>query len=93
MGNVGDSYVKQGMSMYVCMYVCIPVQHVKSSLSEGIKKATVIFESIVYDKCGYIEIVGGAAEQAMVDAVQEVKNLPQYNADEGEVSHNVAFMN
>ena len=47
----------------------------------------------MYDKCGYIEIVGRAAEQAMVDAVQEVKNLPQYNADEGEVSHNVAFMN
>ena len=47
----------------------------------------------MYDKCGYIEIVGGAAEQAMVDAVQEVKNLPQYNADEGEVSHNVALMN
>ena len=47
----------------------------------------------MYDKCGYIEIVGGAAEQAMVDAVQEVKNLPQYKAGEGEVSHNVAFMN
>ena len=41
--------------------------------------------SIVYDKYGYIEIVGGAAEQAMV----EVRNLP---ADEHEVCHTLFIL-
>ena len=38
-----------------------------------------------------MEIVGGAAEQSMVDAVQEVKNLPQYTTEKGEVSHALFF--
>ena len=39
-----------------------------------------------------MEIVGGAAEQSMVDAVQEVKNLPQYTTEKGEVSHALFFL-
>lgn len=40
--------------------------------------------SLVYQKLGYIEIVGRAAELSMCAVVEEVQALPEY-ATEGEV--------
>ncbi|XP_019856532.1 PREDICTED: uncharacterized protein LOC109585045 [Amphimedon queenslandica] len=34
----------------------------------------------VYNKCGFIEVVNGMAEDVMIDAVEEVKRQPSYNS-------------
>ncbi len=41
--------------------------------------------SVVYHKLGFIEVVGRAMEHSMVSAVEEVKALPEYAANKGEV--------
>lgn len=44
---------------------------------------TIFFK--VYQKLGYIEVVGKAAEASMITAVEEVKALPEYAANQAEV--------
>ncbi len=42
--------------------------------------------SSVYNKLGFIEVVRQAVEDSMTSAVEEVKGLPDYVANNGEVS-------
>ena len=46
---------------------------------------TMIMLPSVYQKLGFIEVVGRAMEQSMAAAVDEVKALPEYTANMGEV--------
>ena len=41
---------------------------------------------VVYNEGGYVDLVGRMAEECLQRAVMEVKGLPQYAADGGEVS-------
>lgn len=53
--------------------------------------SNVAFSSLVYNQCGYIDIVQVLAESSMQAAVEEIKALPEYSS-EGEVSALVNFM-
>lgn len=46
----------------------------------------------MYNKLGFIEVVGRAVEDSMVAAVEEVKGLPDYTAGHGEVSVSVCWV-
>ncbi len=39
----------------------------------------------MYQKLGFIEVVSRAVEDSMVAAVEEIKGLPEYTANHGEV--------
>ena len=41
---------------------------------------------VVYNEGGYVDLVGRMVEECLQRAVMEVKGLPQYAADGGEVS-------
>lgn len=57
-----------------------------SSMSEYIASLFYIFLlHIVYEKCGYVDLVAKQAETSMLTAVEEVKALPSYLSD-GEVA-------
>ncbi len=59
-------------------------------ISRGFKLFVVVVQSfycvssLVYNHCGYIEVVSGLAEKSMQAAVDEVKMLAEYSAN-GEV--------
>ena len=46
---------------------------------------------VVYNEGGYVDLIGRIAEECLQKAVLEVKGLPQYAADGGEVSKTVKY--
>ena len=68
-GSIGHAYIRQGMA------------HASNMLFLA-NKSGLIFS--VYNRHGYIGIVGDLAERSMQGAVEQVKALPDYPKD-GEV--------
>ena len=67
-GNVGHKYIKQGG---MCIFL---------------KVLTLSYEQyiLVYNRCGYIEVVGQLTQDSMQAAVDEIQGLPEY-PNKGEV--------
>ena len=70
--NIGHSYIRQGLFEFLCNTTCTFMVYM-------------YILSSVYQRMGYIEIVGRAAHHSMMAAVETLKELPEYTTNKGEV--------
>ena len=68
-GCVGHNYIRRSKLVTYSRYLCF----------------TMLLLPSVYQKLGFVEVVGRAMEHSMAAAVDEVKALPEYTANKGEV--------